>query len=395
MKTQCVMCGSETSTGILCERCDRPKRSSTSKGAAAPAPVLEEAADAELFPKAPIVPFPMESTSLALTSMYEVLALSETPAVLIGADRKVRFFSQSARQLLGWQGEETPPARALEMHLGTALTPNPQSQSTPLQVGEASVTMSVVPLSGGANGAVLLFKQNGGSPAAPAAASSSAAASPDGLQFVRETVLAPLSTILASLDAALSKGRKDPVLRETVLTIEQVLSSLQLSPLFTAARTRRTGAPRPIAKLLRQVADRFEQPAAAKNVRLQIDSPETSETFGRAEELTEVLGQLVENALHYVPSGGQVVLGLRFLEHKGQPLLLFFVMDNGPLVPEEMRKSIFDPAAEWTPSDSRRSGKGLARVQDFATSCGGMAWVESKTGKACTFFLRVMPDAEE
>jgi hypothetical protein len=65
----------------------------------------------------------------------------------------------------------------------------------------------------------------------------------------------------------------------------------------------------------------------------------------------------MDNSMHYVPPGGQVVIGVRWMEHKGKPLLLFFVMDN------------------------------------FAVAHEGSVWVESKTGKACTFFMRVRPDS--
>ena len=36
-----------------------------------------------------------------------------------------------------------------------------------------------------------------------------------------------------------------------------------------------------------------------------------------------------------------VVIGVRWMEHKNKPLLLFFVMDNGPVVPEALRTAIY------------------------------------------------------
>jgi signal transduction histidine kinase len=80
------------------------------------------------------------------------------------------------------------------------------------------------------------------------------------------------------------------------------------------------------------------------------------------------------------------------MEHKGKPLLLFFVIDNGPLVPEAMRQAIFEPDFVWSPASQERSGRALFKIREFAVSHGGSVWVESKTGKACTFFLRVRPD---
>jgi signal transduction histidine kinase len=86
------------------------------------------------------------------------------------------------------------------------------------------------------------------------------------------------------------------------------------------------------------------------------------------------------------------VIGVRWMEHKGKPLLLFFVMDNGPLVPEQLRQEIFEPSFTWNPASPERTGRGLFKIREFAVAHSGSVWVESKTGKACTFFLRVRPD---
>src|SRR5207248_9283733 len=94
---------------------------------------------------------------------------------------------------------------------------------------------------------------------------------------------------------------------------------------------------------------------------------------------------------HYVSAGGQVVVGVRPMEHKGKPILLFFVMDNGPLVPEHMKHVIFESGFIWNPSASERTGRGLFKVREFSAAHGGSVWVDSKTGKACTFFLRLNP----
>ena len=101
----------------------------------------------------------------------------------------------------------------------------------------------------------------------------------------------------------------------------------------------------------------------------------------------------MDNSLHYVPPGGQVVIGVRWMEHKGKPLLLFFVMDNGPLVPEQLRTPIFEPGFVWNPHVARaHRPRASSRCANSRSRTRGSVWVESKTGKACTFFLRVRPD---
>jgi sensor histidine kinase regulating citrate/malate metabolism len=67
-------------------------------------------------------------------------------------------------------------------------------------------------------------------------------------------------------------------------------------------------------------------------------------------------------------------------------------MDSGAHVPEHLREVIFNAGFNPDGRSEERSGRGLARCKDFATQHGGSIWVESKTGKACTFFMRVRPD---
>ena len=148
-----------------------------------------------------------------------------------------------------------------------------------------------------------------------------------------------------------------------------------------------------MTEVIRGVADRFRSFGELKGITLQIDVPDLEERFTGAEQLREALSTLMDNALHYVPPGGQVVLGVRWMEHKGKPLLLFFVMDNGPIVPEALRGAIFEPNFAWNPASIERTGRGLFKVREFAVAHEGSVWAESKSGKACTFFLRVRPDS--
>jgi signal transduction histidine kinase len=62
------------------------------------------------------------------------------------------------------------------------------------------------------------------------------------------------------------------------------------------------------------------------------------------------------------------------------------------VVPEALRQKIFEPSFVWNPSGPERTGRGLFKCREFAVAHAGSVWAESKTGKACTFFLRVRPD---
>jgi two-component system, sensor histidine kinase and response regulator len=185
--------------------------------------------------------------------------------------------------------------------------------------------------------------------------------------------------------------RNDHFLADSAAGIDQVLSSLELAPEVEE----HSYAARPVptvTDVVRRVAERFRAYADLKAIRLDVDVQELDERFADHDQLAEALAILMENALHYVPANGQVVIGVRWMEHKGKPLLLFFVMDSGPVVPEAMRQAIFEPSFVWNPTSTERTGRGLFKCREFAVAHAGSLWVESKTGKACTFFLRVRPD---
>ncbi|HVT44463.1 MAG TPA: HAMP domain-containing sensor histidine kinase [Thermoanaerobaculia bacterium] len=334
----------------------------------------------ETFPKAPLVHFPVESTSLAITSVCDVLAASDIAAILVAADRMVKFVTEEARRLLGIDSDQIS-LPAIEATIGLRIADLTQPLEASFLLGMREVAFSLVPLSGSAAGAVLVLKPHDAVPDQTPFAN-----------FIRETVLVPLRSLHESLSQASQQRRTDPVIDDAVITMDQILSSLELA----ANVDETTSVPqekhtRHVSDIVRKLGEQFRVMAERKGVTIKIDSPLIEQRFEDEHRLRTSLQTMLENALHYVPQGGQIVLGARLMEHKERPLLLFFVMDNGPIVPEEYRKSIFDPGFVWDQSDPVRTGKGLARCRQFAIDHGGQVWVESKSGKACTFFLRVAP----
>jgi len=403
MAKKCFMCGREVTEGILCEKCDKPRRksqppapapdASVSEAVAAPAqrassesgrhqsvaaavPVMEP----DPFPKAPILPFPVESASPAITSVVNLLVASGVPAVIVGPDRSVKFVSDEAKRLLDAPTSELATLAAVEAKAGIRVGDLTIPNSAGVRIGSRNFIYTLVPMSGGASGAVLVFRQS--DPMNEAHVSF--------VTYVRECVFGPLRAIRESLRSA-AETRNDHFLGDCAAGIDQVLSSLELAPEVEEPSYAARPVPT-VTEVVRRVAERFRAYADLKGIRLDVDVQELDERFVDHDQLAEALAILMENALHYVPASGQVVIGVRWMEHKGKPLLLFFVMDSGPVVPEALRQSIFEPSFVWSPTSPERTGRGLFKCREFAVAHNGSIWVESKTGKACTFFLRVRPD---
>ncbi|HEX8619995.1 MAG TPA: HAMP domain-containing sensor histidine kinase [Thermoanaerobaculia bacterium] len=420
MARKCFMCGSEVTEGILCGKCDKPRRKSTPDLAAQTAaqasapppttptptttalkselppspaagshvsPVVHHSNEAtapalapDPFPKAPILPFPVESATPAITSVVNLLVASGVASVLVGPDRSVKFVSDEAKRLFDVTPSELATVSAIETKTGVRISDLAVPATAGVRIGSRNFIYTLVPMSGGASGAVLMFRH--ADPMNEAHVSFAT--------YVRETVLTPLRALRESLAAA-ARLRGDHFLSDTAAGIEQVLSSLELAPDVEEHSSSARPVPT-VTEVVHRVAERFRAHGDLKGIRLDVDAPELEERFVDHEQLADSLAILMDNALHYVPAGGQVVIGCRWMEHKGKPLLLFFVMDNGPVVPESLRQSIFEPSFTWNPASAERTGRGLFKCREFAVAHAGSLWVESKTGKACTFFLRVRPD---
>ena len=386
MARKCFMCGREISAGILCEKCDKPRRRVEPPTPAAVAAEVSgstqkhethNAHALDPFPKAPVLPFPVESASPAVTSVVDLLVAAGVPSIFLGPDKSVKFVSDAAKTLFDASQADLASARFIEEKTGIRIGDLAVPASAGLRIRERNILYSLIPMSGGASGAVLIFRH-----ADPMNESHASF-----IAYVRETVLNPLR----SLREVLSARHADPLIADTATTVEQVLSSLELAPGIDERTT--TARPLPsVTDVVRRVADRFVPYADLKGIKMQVDVPDLDERFADHDRLAESLAILMDNALHYVPASGQVVIGMRWMEHKGKPLLLFFVMDNGALVPESLRQVIFEPSFVWNPTAPERTGRGLFKCREFALAHAGSVWVESKTGKACTFFMRVRPD---
>jgi len=299
--------------------------------------------------------------------------------VIAARDKHVDFASGEAKRLFG-SAEAVASILALQKRLGSNLPDLTRRSEGTIFLDGKPLGCTVRPMD--RDTSLLIFREL--DQTSPGHASF--------VSYVRETVLLPLRALGEALSAAARSRKNDPLLEDATSTVDQILSSLEMAP-EVEEHEQRQSTPRAINDVLRSVGQRFSPVAAAKGISFQVDAPDNHKMFNDHEQLESSLGTLVENALHYVPGGGKIVVGLRFLEHKGKPLHLFFVMDNGPIVPEEFRTSIFSTGFLWKPAQKERTGRGLAACREFAVTHGGQIWVEAKSGKTCTFFIRLPIEA--
>lgn len=103
------------------------------------------------------------------------------------------------------------------------------------------------------------------------------------------------------------------------------------------------------------------------------------------EKLRSVLGNLIENALHYTPEGGKVLVRV---ERSDENTAALCVSDTGPGIPEDKTSDLFGrfyrgDSSRRTRSDG--SGLGLALAKELTELHGGTIEVESEPGLGSTF----------
>ncbi len=98
-----------------------------------------------------------------------------------------------------------------------------------------------------------------------------------------------------------------------------------------------------------------------------------------AARVTEVLDNLLYNAVKFTPPGGMIRLGARAEDESS---VVVWVRDTGPGVPKSALKKIFDRKEIAARKDGNgRIGLGLSICKKLIEGQGGKIWVESATGK--------------
>lgn len=148
-----------------------------------------------------------------------------------------------------------------------------------------------------------------------------------------------------------------------------------------------------LALLLRRVAANH-QPYTKKH-QIVADVPDGLQIRADADKLTQVLDNLVGNAVKYSPNGGKVEINA---EDEGDTVRID-VHDEGLGIPERHRDQIFQRFHQVDDDMDHRSiggtGIGLYLVQHLAHAHGGRVWLDrSVVGEGSTFSVRLPKDPE-
>jgi signal transduction histidine kinase len=144
--------------------------------------------------------------------------------------------------------------------------------------------------------------------------------------------------------------------------------------------------------IVRRVAEVLQAEAEARGITLTLDLPETPLTFPTTEEdMYRLLGNLLENAVKYTPSGGKVSLAIKASESQ----VTIVVSDTGIGISPEAMPHIFDEfyrAANVKELRTEGTGLGLSLVKRIVELYQGQVDVKSELGKGTTFTVSLPRD---
>ena len=206
----------------------------------------------------------------------------------------------------------------------------------------------------------------------------------------------PLSVIKGYVETLVDGGREMPVedREKFLLTIQRHTERLNslLEDLLTLSRLESAtpglnSEKTNLAALISSVAeDVGRRPAAAGHSFKLTLEPGVGELAIDPLKITQVLENLIDNALKYSPRGSVIEVSAKV----GAAGVEVCVRDNGPGIPAEDLSRIFERFYRVDKGRSREkggTGLGLSIVKHIIQLHGGRVWVESELGQGAAFFF--------
>jgi two-component system sensor histidine kinase BaeS len=209
----------------------------------------------------------------------------------------------------------------------------------------------------------------------------------------------PLTVVLGHTEA-LSEGELPPdaetfeIIYDETKRLNRLVEDLRTLSLSEAGELHLNRSKTPPGELLERATAARKPEAKSKEIDLQIELPEElPEVDVDADRVTQVLVNLLDNALRYTPSGGWINLSAKGVQEG----VAISIQDSGPGIPPEDLEHLFERFYRGDKSRQREeggSGLGLAIAKSLVESQGGSIKVESLPGEGARFIIELPVSAE-
>jgi signal transduction histidine kinase len=208
------------------------------------------------------------------------------------------------------------------------------------------------------------------------------------ISMVSHEVRTPLSSLLGFTDLLLrrefdaeTRQRYVQILHQESRRLASLTQDFLDVRLLEEGRLELTRRPVDLAEVVREQADVF---AHSPKHELAVDLPDAPlEVLGDRDRLSQVVGNLLANAIKYSPDGGRVEVGVAAVGER----VRVEVRDHGVGIPSEDQPLIFTKfyRGHATGSGIPGTGLGLAIAHELVEAHGGTIGFESVFGSGTTF----------
>jgi signal transduction histidine kinase len=201
------------------------------------------------------------------------------------------------------------------------------------------------------------------------------------------TPLSVLQVQLESIEDNLTEPTPEVIagLRDDLAHLSRLVEDLRTLTLADAGELRVEAEPVEMRGLVRDVVERLQVTARAGEVRLTTQLPgDGLYVTGDAQRLTQVLLNLLSNALQHTPPGGRVIVSVRQVESE----VHVAVQDTGEGISPDDLSHVFERFYRADRARSRDvggSGLGLSIAKSLIEAQGGTITVESQVGRGSVF----------
>lgn len=143
--------------------------------------------------------------------------------------------------------------------------------------------------------------------------------------------------------------------------------------------------PIPSRELLHEVAERERELVASRGLQLKLEAdPRLPKVEVSRSRIDQVFANFISNAVKFSPSGSAITLSAKKEDAKS---VRFAVKDEGPGIPRELHRRIFDKFFRVTDGNDEGAGLGLSIAREIVLAHGGNVGVASEKGKGSEFFF--------
>ena len=203
------------------------------------------------------------------------------------------------------------------------------------------------------------------------------------IQGFAETLLA------GAMDDPQHRGRFLEIILEHSRRLARLTEDLLMLSKMDADRLEFETRRIPIAPFIDSCIETAQPRARDKDLRLSVNlADKLPDIAGDRRRLTEVLQNLLDNAIQYTPAGGQIMVSAGVADSA----VVFTVSDTGIGIPQAEQPRIFERFYRVDVARSRQvggTGLGLAIAKHLVEGHGGRIWVDSEIGHGSQFHFSI------